>query len=98
MDGSSPCLPARYHSPVPARRPILHTASQSQRGIPMKVALPALLFAVSALCAAQTSEPADKPIELHHIDVTHVNTAVSPCDNFYQYVCGKLNAENPIPP
>jgi endothelin-converting enzyme/putative endopeptidase len=36
--------------------------------------------------------------KLNHIDVTHVDTSADPCQNFYQYTCGKLNAENPIPP
>ena len=62
----------------------------------MKLSLAFALFAASTLCALAQSS--DKLTELHHIDVTHMNTAVSPCDNFYQYVCGKLNAENPIPP
>jgi len=35
---------------------------------------------------------------LRHIDVTQVDMSVDPCENFYQYVCAKLNAENPIPP
>ena len=49
------------------------------------------------VCRAQSqnSEPVYK---LQHLDVAHVDTSVNPCDNFYQYTCGKLNAENPIPP
>jgi len=35
---------------------------------------------------------------LQHIDVTRVDSAINPCENFYQYACSKLNAANPIPP
>jgi len=30
--------------------------------------------------------------------VTRVDSAINPCENFYQYACSKLNAANPIPP
>ncbi len=65
--------------------------------------LAALLAALPAACAlAQSAQPQpsqpEKPAELHHIDVAHMDTSVDACDNFYQHVCGKLNAENPIPP
>jgi putative endopeptidase len=36
--------------------------------------------------------------KLPQVDVTNVDTAMSPCTNFYQYVCGKINAAHPIPP
>jgi endothelin-converting enzyme/putative endopeptidase len=62
----------------------------------MKNSLAVLCLALSAGCVlAQTSQ---KPIELQHIDVSRVDSAVDPCDNFYQYACSKLNAANPIPP
>lgn len=65
----------------------------------MKVFVATLIAALPAAFAmAQPSQSQDKPVELHHIDVTHMDTSVGACDNFYQYVCGKLNAENPIPP
>lgn len=60
--------------------------------------------ALSACCLAQSAQlsqsaqPLDKPVELQHIDVTSVDSSVSPCDNFYRYVCNRFNAANPIPP
>jgi putative endopeptidase len=65
----------------------------------MRLLLAALLAGAPALCGlAQTSQPEARPTELHHIDVTQVDLSVSPCDDFWQYTCGKLNAANPIPP
>jgi putative endopeptidase len=61
----------------------------------MKILFTLLMLALSAQCAlAQTAK---QPIQLQHIDVTRVDSAVNPCENFYQYACSKLNAENPIP-
>ena len=62
----------------------------------MKICLAVLLAAMTAAWAlAQDSE---KPVELEHVDVTNVDTGVNPCDNFFQYVCNKPIAANPIPP
>jgi putative endopeptidase len=49
----------------------------------------------AVLSAAQSKET---PIQLQHVDVTAVDASINPCENFYQYTCGKLNAANPIPP
>lgn len=46
-------------------------------------------------CAAQTDSALP---QLPHVDETYMDTSVSPCTNFYQYVCGKRNASDPIPP
>lgn len=53
------------------------------------------LAAMSTACAFGQTAP--QPIQLPHVDVTRVDTSVSPCDNFFQYVCTKLNAESPMP-
>ena len=55
----------------------------------------AVLLVSSAVCALSQSSQLPK---LNHIDETQVDSSVSPCENFYQYTCGKLTAENPIPP
>jgi endothelin-converting enzyme/putative endopeptidase len=58
----------------------------------------AVLFAFAAFALAQQGKSQEQPIvNLHHIDVMHVDTSADPCNNFYQYTCGKLNAEDPIP-
>ena len=71
----------------------------------MKIRLAIVVsFGLSACCLAQSAQPSqsaqpqDKPVELQHIDVTSVDSSVSPCDNFYRYVCNRFNAANPIPP
>ena len=75
-----------------------HAFSVAVRGLEdlMKAHFTLLLIAISAGCAmAQTAK---QSIELQHMDVTRVDSAVNPCENFYQYACSKLNAANPIPP
>ncbi|MGA8740076.1 MAG: M13 family metallopeptidase [Terracidiphilus sp.] len=61
----------------------------------MKIHAAVIVVALSGLAAAQTSQ---SPVQLQHVDVTNMDSSVSPCDNFYQYVCAKMNAANPIPP
>jgi endothelin-converting enzyme/putative endopeptidase len=48
--------------------------------------------------ALAQSPPPETEVELQHIDVTRVDSSVNPCENFFQYACGIVNAENPIPP
>ena len=61
----------------------------------MKIHTAVIVVALSALAAAQTPQA---PVQLQHVDVTNMDSSVGPCDNFYQYVCAKMNAANPIPP
>ncbi len=61
----------------------------------MKIHAAVIVVALSGLAAAQTSQ---SPVQLQHVDVTNMDSSISPCDNFYQYVCAKMNAANPIPP
>jgi putative endopeptidase len=62
----------------------------------MKALFTVLMITFSSGCAlAQTPQ---QPIQLQHIDVTRVDSAINPCENFYQYACSKVNAANPIPP
>jgi putative endopeptidase len=64
----------------------------------MKVRIAVLLVSSAMYGLAQSSQQQGaEPQKLEHIDVTQVDSSVSPCDNFYQYACGKLNAANPIP-
>ncbi len=48
---------------------------------------------------AQTPQTNDQSVpQLQHVDVTQIDTSVSPCEDFYKYTCNRLNAANPIPP
>jgi len=55
-------------------------------------------FAGFVNCWAQSPQSHETALKLYHTDVAHMDTTVNPCENFWGYVCGKLNAENPIPP
>lgn len=57
-----------------------------------------LLLAAPAATWAQSPPSPDQLPQLQHIDVNDVDRSVSPCVNFHRYACGKVLAENPIPP
>ena len=67
----------------------------------LRKTLPSIAIVVSLFIPgfthAQTSGKSEPHYELQHIDVTSVDPAVNPCDNFFQYTCSKYNAANPIP-
>jgi putative endopeptidase len=73
-----------------------------------KVAAFACSVALVQLCfgQAEASKPAaatDKTlqssndIKINHFDPSLVDKSKDPCDDFYEYVCSKWQAENPIP-
>ena len=55
-----------------------------------------LLFAQYPGNAQQSS--AEQAPKLEHFDPNMVDKTLDPCQDFYQYVCSKWNAANPIPP
>ena len=64
-----------------------------------KVALLCLslvLVAYTQLLKAQQSSSEEAP-KLEHFDPNMVDKTLDPCQDFYQFVCGKWNAAHPIP-
>ena len=46
---------------------------------------------------SQSTTAAEKAPKLEHFDVSIVDSALDPCEDFYKYVCSKWQAANPIP-
>jgi putative endopeptidase len=57
-----------------------------------------LAFAPALSCLSQSAQTKPVVSPPQSIDVTLVDSSISPCDNFYQYTCSKLKSQNPIPP
>ncbi|MGH9651386.1 MAG: M13 family peptidase, partial [Terriglobales bacterium] len=55
------------------------------------------LYALAAVALAQGGT-STTPRALPSFDLDAMDPSADPCDNFFQYACGKWNAANPIPP
>ncbi|HEY7391406.1 MAG TPA: M13 family metallopeptidase [Bryobacteraceae bacterium] len=53
-------------------------------------------FLAAAQNASSNRPPADLP-KLAHFSASEANPKMNPCTDFYQYVCSKWTADNPIP-